>query len=112
MSMTIRIERLNQVIKGWIGYFGLADMKKHCQALDEWVRRRLRRCYWKQWKKIRTKHDNLVRLGLSHPKAWEYANTRKGYWHTAHSPILLTTLTNSYFRKQGYIGLLDVYGAL
>ena len=112
MSMTMRIGRLNQAIRGWVGYFCLADMRRHCQKLDEWIRRRLRMCYWKQWKKIGTKHDNLVRLGLSNPKAWEYANTRKGYWHTAGSPILSTTLTNSYFRRMGYNGLLDVYGSL
>jgi len=112
MSMTMRIGRLNQAIRGWVGYFSLADMRRHCQKLDEWIRRRLRMCYWKQWKKIGTRHDNLVRLGLSNPKAWEYANTRKGYWHTAGSPILSTTLTNSYFRRMGYNGLLDVYGSL
>lgn len=112
MSMALRIERLNQAIRGWVGYFSLADMRRHCNRLDEWIRRRLRMCYWKQWKKIGTKHDNLVRLGLSSPKAWEYANTRKGYWHTAGSPILSTTLTNRYFRRIGHTGLLDVYGSL
>ena len=112
MSMAMRIEKLNQAIRGWVGYFSLADMRGHCQTLDEWIRRRLRMCYWKQWKKIGTKHDNLVSLGLDDSRAWQFANTRKGYWHTAHSPILLTTLTNSHFRKQGFIGLLDVYGAL
>lgn len=112
MRMEARIEMLNQAIRGWVGYFSLADMRGHCQALDEWIRRRLRMCFWKQWKRIRTKHDNLVRLGLGDQKAWEYANTRKGNWHTAGSPILSTTLTNSYFRRIGFIGLLDVYGSL
>lgn len=112
LSMEARIEKLNQSVRGWVGYFSLADMRGHCQTLDEWIRRRLRMCYWKQWKKIGTKYDNLIRLGLGDQKAWEYANTRKSYWHTAQSPILLTTLTNKHFRQAGYIGLLDVYGAL
>lgn len=111
-DMEARIKKLNQAIQGWIGYFSMADMRGHCQTLDEWIRRRLRMCYWKQWKKIGTKHDNLVRLGLDDRKAWQYANTRKGYWHTSNSPILSTTLNNSYFRRIGYIGLLDVYGSL
>ncbi len=78
MSMEQRINRLNQIIRGWVNYFKVADMRKHCHKLDEWIRRRLRMCYWEQWKKIKTRHDNLVRLGIPESKAWEYANTRKG----------------------------------
>lgn len=112
LSMEVRIKRLNQTIQGWVGYFRIADMKGHCEKLDEWIRRRLRMCYWKQWKKIRTKHDNLMRLGLDTQKAWQFANTRKGSWHTANSPILSTTLNNGYFCQAGLIGLLNVYGTL
>ena len=67
-------------------------------------------CNWKQWKKVKTKHANLIRLGLSVGKAQEYANTRKGYWHIAHSWILSKTLTNAYFEKTGLLSLLFIYG--
>ena len=60
-------------------------------------------CFWKQWKKIRTKHDNLVKLGIGKRRAWEYANTRKSYWHSANSPILSRTLTTEHLRKIGFI---------
>jgi hypothetical protein len=93
-SMAARIKGLNQAVHGWLGYFRIADMRGHCKELDKWIRRRLRMCYWKQWKKLRTKHDNLVSLGLDDRKAWQFANTRKGYWHTSNSPILSTTLNN------------------
>jgi len=66
-------------IIGWVSYFRLADIKTKYQELDEWTRRRIRMCYWKQWKKIKTKHDNLRKLDINNSKAWEYANTRKGY---------------------------------
>ena len=108
-SMDARFYRLNQVIRGWVNYFLLADMRSHCLLLDEWLRRRLRMCYWKQWKRIKTKHANLVRLGIPVRKAWEYANTRKGYWHIANSWILSITLTNSFFEKAGLISLSFVY---
>ena len=108
-SMDARIYRLNQVIRGWVNYFSLADMRRHCLLLDEWLRRRLRMCYWKQWKKVRTKIANLIRLGLSVRKAREYANTRKSYWHTANSWILSKTLTNAYFEKVGLLSLSSVY---
>jgi group II intron reverse transcriptase/maturase len=111
-SMEARIEKLNQAIHGWLGYFRIADLRGHCEKLDKWIRRRLRMCYWKQWKKIGTKHDNLVRLGVNDHKAWEFANTRKGCWHISNSPILSVTLTNDYFRRVGLAGLLDVYGTL
>jgi RNA-directed DNA polymerase len=105
MSIEMRKERLNWLISGWVNYFHIADMKKVAKELDQWIRRRLRMCYWKQWKKISTKHENLMKLGLNRYKAWEYANTRKSYWHIANSFILATTLTNEYLEKQGFLSL-------
>ena len=66
-------------------------------------------CYWKQWKRIKTKHDNLVRLGIASWKAWEHANTRKSYWHTANSHILACTLTIAYLDRAGLVGLSRIY---
>lgn len=109
MSMDQRAEKLRQCIVGWVNYFGMADMKKVAQALDEWLRRRIRMCFWKQWKKIRTKHDNLVKLGIENHRAWGYANTRKGYWHSANSPILSRTLTKEHLRKMGFITVAERY---
>ncbi|MEG1947887.1 MAG: group II intron maturase-specific domain-containing protein, partial [Lachnospiraceae bacterium] len=109
MSMELRSIKLRQVIIGWVNYFKLADMKSTLKSLDEWLRRRLRLCYWKQWKRIKTKHDNLKFLGIEENKAWEYANTRKGYWRISNSPILARTLTNQYLREQGFITLTESY---
>lgn len=109
MSMEFRAMKLRQLIVGWVSYFKLADMRTTLKLLDEWLRRRLRLCYWKQWKKIKTKCENLVKLGTPKWKAWEHANTRKGYWRSAGSPILQTTLTNKYLREQGFITLTERY---
>ena len=103
--MEQRMENLSQLIKGWVNYFHIADMEKVAEELDKWIRRRIRMCYWKQWKKIRTKTENLMKLGVNKYKAWEYANTRKSYWHTACSFILATTLTNEYLDKQGLVSI-------
>ena len=92
---------------GWVNYFKIADMKELCKELDEWLRRRIRMCYWKQWKKIKTKHEILSNLGLMNQKAWEYANTRKGYWRISNSPILARTITNEDLRKQGFVTLTE-----
>lgn len=111
-SMDQRIKSLNYLIIGWVNYFGLADMKNRAGELDEWIRRRLRMCIWKQWRKIRTRHDNLIKLGIDNRKAWEYANTRKGYWRIAGSPILHLSLTNEYLRKSGFVSLSSRYSQL
>ncbi|BCJ92855.1 group II intron reverse transcriptase/maturase [Anaerocolumna cellulosilytica] len=109
MSMEVRAMKLRQLMVGWVSYFKLADMRSTLKELDEWLRRRIRLCYWKQWKKIKTKYDNLVKLGALKWKAWEHANTRKGYWRISNSPILATTLTNKHLREQGFITLTERY---
>lgn len=108
-SMDYRLLKLRQLIIGWINYFGIADMKQLAKTLDEWIRRRIRMCFWKQWKKIKTKHDNLKKLGATEKKAWEYANTRKSYWRISNSPILNATLTNAYLEKIGYTSVYKRY---
>lgn len=100
---------LSQFIRGWVNYFKLADMKNLLKRVDEWYRRRLRMVIWKQWKQIRTKFANLIKLGIKKSKAWEWSNTRKGYWHTANSFILHRTITAERLRKSGYVFLSDYY---
>lgn len=72
-----RKESLKQYIVGWVNYFKLANMKGLLLKPDEWYRRGLRMVIWKR---IRTKLKNLLKLGTNKYKAWEYANSRKGYW--------------------------------
>src|SRR5690606_37108845 len=104
-SYVRRKEALNRFIVGWVHYFKLANMKSLLVEADEWYRRRLRMVLWKQWKRIGTKQSNLVKLGIPKSKAWEYANTRKGYWHIAKSWILSTSVTNERLRVAGYLFL-------
>ena len=100
--MEVRQEKLNWLITGWVNYFKIADMQKVATKLDGWIRRRIRMCYWKQWKKNRTKRDNLVRLGLEASQAWEYANSRKGSWSISGSAVLNRTLSNECLGKLGF----------
>ena len=109
MSMEKRYEKLQQIIRGWVNYFKVANMKGVVQELDSWIRRRLRMCYWKQWKKTGTKHYNLVKLGIDKHKAWEFANTRKSYWRISKSPILSKSLTNKTLERLGFLSLSSVY---
>jgi len=104
-----RKEALRQYITGWVNYFKLADMKSLLGGVDKWYRSRLRMVIWKQWKRIRTRGRNLMKLGILANQAWVYANTRKGYWHTARSPILTTSVTSLRLRQAGFTFFGDYY---
>lgn len=109
MTLEQRIIKLNQVNIGWINYYGIAKCKGIVVQLDKWIRQRLRMCIWKQWKKVKTRYKNLKKLGLNHYQAIKFANTRKGYWRTANSAILNTTLTNQFFNDLGLKSLTCQY---
>lgn len=87
-------------------------MESKIKSLNEWLRRIIRQIYRKQWKKIKTKHDNLVRLGINNSKAWEWANSRKGYWRISNRHILHKSLTNEYLASVGYDDILHRYKVL
>lgn len=105
----VRKFKLKQFIVGWTEYFKLADMKQLLSRTDEWLRRRIRMCIWKLWKKNSTRFRNLIRCGINKHYSWMWANTRKGYWHTAGSPILQRAINNDNLRKTGYVLLSDYY---
>jgi len=101
--------KLRRYIMGWINYFKIADIKTLLKRVDEWMRRRIRMIYWKQWKKVKTKLSQLTSLGIEKGKAWEFANTRKGYWRISNSPILSRSLTNTVLKNRNYIFFSDYY---
>lgn len=103
-----RILRLNLYLRGWIQYFSLSDTPYILKMLEGWIRRRLRMCLWKQWKKIRTKYHNLIKLGLPDWAALRLACTRKAYWHIA-GDSLNSALPNAYWANLGLMSLTNRY---
>ena len=106
------LEELIRYTNGWLAYYRIADIRKMLQTISEWLRRRMRQLYWKRWKRIRTRYENLIELGVPRNKAWQWANTRKGYWRIAGSWILTTTMNNRYFETLGFPNLLKRYEEL
>lgn len=102
-----RRKELTDYVKGWINYYVLADMKGLMSETDEWLRRKIRTTYWKQWKKVKTRYRNLRALKLPEWKVHELANSRKGYWRMA--KVLNCALTNKIIAQLGYISMLDYY---
>ena len=109
VTLKVRIIKLEEIIRGWVNYFCLAEARKHMAELDKWTRTRLRITLWKQWKTSSCRIRNLIRLGVTKAKAYQLANTRKSYCRTAHSPTLLTTLNNSHFTGLGLVGFQNYY---
>ena len=105
--MENRIKELNRYLMGWIGYFRLAAVKTHCEKLDEWIRRRLRMCTWKQWKRPRTRLRKLRALNVPEWAARMMANSRRGYWEMSRN--INNALNLSYWKDQGLLSLMSRY---
>lgn len=108
-SVKQKITKLQPIVIGWVNYFVIANGKSAMQRLDDMIRTRLRICKWKEWKRIKAKVSNLIKLGIKRQKAYEWGNSSKGFCRVAHSPILCRTLNNNYFHKLGYIGFYTTF---
>ena len=102
-----RTLKLTQFIRGWINYFKLTDMKGLLNNTEEWLRRRIRAIYWKQWKRVRTRYKIFRKYKLPEWKVHEMANCRKGIWRA--SIMLNSVLTNKEIASLGYMSMTDYY---
>lgn len=107
MSMETRITQLNRYLMGWMGYFRLASAKKHCETFDKWIRRRLRMCLWKQWKRAQTRIRELRALGVPEWACFAMANSRRGAWVMSRNTN--NALPTSYWEAKGLRSLLSRY---
>ncbi len=105
VSMDYRLHKLGQYVRGWIAYFGISQYYRPVPELDDWIRRRIRMCYWQQWRWVRTKIQNLVALGVSLKTAIQHAVSSKSYWHMARTPALQQALSNAWLTAQGLVNV-------
>jgi group II intron reverse transcriptase/maturase len=106
-SNEFRAMKITQFIRGWVNYFKLADMKRLLMETDEWLRRKIRAVYWKQWKRVKTRYKMIAKYGLPEWKVHELANCRKGVWRAA--LMLNSVLTNKEIVSLGFITMTDYY---
>ena len=109
VSMEYRIYKINPVIRGWVNYFRICDMKGILEKIDRWLRVRLRMCIWKQWKTPQRREWGLRKLGMNPFWAHVNANSRKGIMAIASSGIMSRTVTNDTLRLKGFVFLSDHY---
>jgi RNA-directed DNA polymerase len=109
VSMAYRFHKLSQYIRGWMGYFGISDYYRPIPELDHWLRRRVRMCYWKQWRYVRTKVKHLLALGTGKRQAILTAISSKSYWHLSRTLATQTGMTNQWLKTQGLISIRDLW---
>ena len=112
VSMEWRLQKLSQYVRGWMGYYGIARGFKLCRSLDSWMRRRIRCCYWKQWKTIRNRIRNLIKRGVKRLDAILCGVTSRGYWRMSRNPTINSALSNGYLEEQGAPSLAKLWVAI
>jgi len=95
------IDELRRYVVGWLNYFGPSDTYSQVVELAEWVRRRVRLYYWKQWKQPRTRRRHLLALGIPREEVHMATRSRKGYWRMSANSIVQRALTNRWLHEQG-----------
>jgi RNA-directed DNA polymerase len=109
VSMATRFERLNRYLRGWMNYFGISQHYTPMDELDGWLRRRIRMCYWKQWRRPRTRIANLLKLGTSRRHAISTGISRKGYWRLSKTLATQTGMTNEWLEEQGLLSIRKLW---
>jgi RNA-directed DNA polymerase len=109
VSMEYRLNKLAQYLRGWMNYFGVSEYYRPIPEIDHWLRRRVRMCYWKQWRYARTKVRELRKLGTFLNAAISVAMSRKGPWHLARTLATQTGMTNQWLMDQGLLSVKELW---
>ncbi|SHL49433.1 group II intron reverse transcriptase/maturase [Anaerocolumna jejuensis DSM 15929] len=108
-SIRLSLEKIKVYMRGWLNYYGIADMKNRIDDLNKWLYHRIRMCIWKQWKKPKTKVRNLLRMGVPEDLAWQAGNSRRGYWFTTHTVAINMAMTKERLINSGFYDLATAY---
>ena len=101
VAMAHRLGSLGRYVQGWFGYYRISRTWGEVLELEKWLRRRVRQCYWKQWKRARMRRRMLLRLGASRADVHLASRSRKGCWRMSTNSIVQAALTNEWLDKQG-----------
>ena len=112
VSMKSRYAEFRSYAMGWLGYFALDQTKTTFVTLDKWLRRRVRACYWKQWKKSKTRLKKLMALGVSYRVARGFAMSGKGVWRLSKTSGVQRALSIKYLTEEGMFNLEERWHSL
>ena len=108
VSMDYRMKKLAQYVRGWMNYFGISEYYRPLPEIDHWLRRRVHVCYWKQWRYVRTKVRNLLKLGTYPGVAIPMCLSRKGPWQCARNMATQTGMTNQWLKDKGLLSVKEL----
>ena len=111
-SIVNTMKRIEKSARGWLNYYGIADMKSNIEDINGWLYRRIRMCIWKQWKLSRTRKRKLMGLGLSEWAACEGAYSRKSYWRMSNVGVVKRALTKERLIHWGFFDLSTAYQSM
>jgi RNA-directed DNA polymerase len=109
VSMEYRLQKLSEYLRGWMAYFALSESYSPVPELDDWIRRRVRMCYWKQWRRCRKRVGELLKLGVSRLQAILTALSRKSYWHLSRTMATQWGMNNAWLKSQGLVSVRDLW---
>jgi RNA-directed DNA polymerase len=105
VPMQKRFAEFRSYAQGWLGYFALDQVKTTFTDLDKWLRRRVRACYWKQWRKSLTRLRKLISYGVSYRVARGFAMSGKGAWRLSTTSGVQRALSNEVLTNEGLFNL-------
>jgi group II intron reverse transcriptase/maturase len=106
-SMQQVIKGLNPVLRGWMAYFRLTEVKNVLEELDGWLRHKLRTLLWRQWKRVYTRARNLMKAGIDKVRAWKSATNGRGPWWNGGASHMNQAYPKNWFDRMGLVSLLD-----
>jgi len=101
------IEESTPVLRGWVNYFKLAEVKGIFEDLDGWIRRKFRCILWRQWKRSNTRANNLMKRGLKEEHARQCAGNGRGPWWNSGASHMNRCFPKSFFDRLGLVSLLN-----
>ena len=101
ISMPSRIAELRRYLVGWMNYFGISHTYRVVLELDQWIRRRVRLCFWKSWKQPGTRRRHLLKLGIGPQEVHLASRSRRGYWWMSGNGIVQRAMDNTWLEEQG-----------
>jgi RNA-directed DNA polymerase len=111
-NIRVVIEEINRFTRGWVGYFRLSKVHQQFDTLDQWMRRRLRKILWEQWRKPKTRCRKLTALGLEAARARKATATGLGAWWNAGASHMHAAVNNRVLAEWGLRSLLDQLRAM
>jgi RNA-directed DNA polymerase len=103
------IDELRRYAVGWMNYFGISKTYRQVLELEDWIRRRVRLYYWKQWKRPRARRRNLLKLGVNPSEVHKASRSRKGYWRMSQNSLVCYALNNRMLKERGVPELRSIW---